>query len=31
MQHYGHNVDVSEEPFVCTDCEVALKDNGDEL
>lgn len=25
VNHYGHNVDVSETPCYCTDCEVYLK------
>lgn len=30
MNHYGHNVDVTVDPFICTDCEVQLNDNGEE-
>jgi hypothetical protein len=29
--HYGHNVDVTIEPFICSDCDVALNDDGTTL
>lgn len=31
MTHYGCNVDVTQEPFYCSDHEVYLNDEGEEL
>ncbi len=31
MNHYQHNVDVTVEPFYCSDCEVQLNDEGEEM
>lgn len=31
MSHYQCNVDVSQEPFYCSDHEVYLNDQGEEL
>lgn len=31
MNHYECNVDVTQEPFYCTEHEVQLNDNGEEL
>lgn len=31
QSHYKHNVDVTKEPFLCTDCDVFLADDGTEL
>ncbi len=24
MNHYGHNIDVTKEPYYCSDCEVDI-------
>jgi hypothetical protein len=31
VNHYKHNVDITREPFLCSDCEVYLADDGTEL
>lgn len=28
FSHYGHNVDVTGDPFHCSDCEVDLTEDG---
>lgn len=28
ISHYGHNVDITETPFFCTDCDVEITTNG---